>query len=183
MITSLITSPQEMIKGIAGHGYLDELVIPIIENTPKENELADSLGEAIRQYPRSSAVLVRDHGIYVWGDTWEAAKRHSECLHYLFNVSIQMHQLRLPVGGVSISPSQVCASCASSMTAAPGEGNARKRKAGDHDLSSSTLTSDSDSSRAASDCDIRGVKYVVLDIEGKVGLSAKDIRNRCLIRE
>jgi hypothetical protein len=38
----------EMIKGIKGHGYRDELVIPIIENTPYEYELTDSLAEAVR---------------------------------------------------------------------------------------------------------------------------------------
>ena len=37
----------------AGHGYLSELVIPIIENTPHEADLADSLGEAIRKYPKA----------------------------------------------------------------------------------------------------------------------------------
>jgi hypothetical protein len=37
----------EMIKGIKGHGYRDELVIPIIENTPYEYELTDSLSEAV----------------------------------------------------------------------------------------------------------------------------------------
>ena len=34
-------SHQEMIKGIKGFGYRDELVIPIIENTAYEHELAD----------------------------------------------------------------------------------------------------------------------------------------------
>ncbi|KAM0044071.1 putative class II aldolase/adducin, methylthioribulose-1-phosphate dehydratase [Helianthus debilis subsp. tardiflorus] len=29
----------EMIKGIQGHGYYDELVVPIIENTTHEREL------------------------------------------------------------------------------------------------------------------------------------------------
>ncbi|KAF5822159.1 putative methylthioribulose-1-phosphate dehydratase, class II aldolase/adducin domain superfamily [Helianthus annuus] len=29
----------EMIKGIQGHGYYDELVVPIIENTAHEREL------------------------------------------------------------------------------------------------------------------------------------------------
>ena len=37
----------EMIKAIKGHGYRDELVIPIIENTPYEYELTDSLSEAV----------------------------------------------------------------------------------------------------------------------------------------
>ena len=82
-----------MIKGIAGHGYFDTLSIPIIENTAWEHELADSLGEAIAKNPKSCAVLVRRHGMYVWGDTWEQAKRHGECLHYLFEIAIKMRGL------------------------------------------------------------------------------------------
>eukprot|EP01038_Epipyxis_sp_PR26KG_P004774 gene4774-6696_t len=88
-------SHQEMIKGIDGYGYFDELVIPIIENTAWEHELADSLGEAIAKYPKACAVLVRRHGMYVWGNTWEQAKRHGECLHYLFEIAISMHKLGL----------------------------------------------------------------------------------------
>lgn len=82
-----------MIKGIDGHGYFDDLVIPIIENTAWEHELADSLGAAIAKYPSSCAVLVRRHGMYVWGKNWEQAKRHGECLHYLFEVAIEMKKL------------------------------------------------------------------------------------------
>lgn len=37
----------EMIKGIDGHGYHDELVVPIIENTAHEGELTESLSEAV----------------------------------------------------------------------------------------------------------------------------------------
>ncbi|XP_028110860.1 uncharacterized protein LOC114309346 isoform X1 [Camellia sinensis] len=37
----------EMIKGIQWHGYYDELVVPIIENTAHEWELTDSLAEAV----------------------------------------------------------------------------------------------------------------------------------------
>lgn len=84
-----------MIKGIEGHGYYDELVVPIIENTAWEHELADSLGEAIAKYPKAVAVLVRHHGMYVWGKTWEQAKRHAECLHYLFESTIKTYQLGL----------------------------------------------------------------------------------------
>ncbi|CAM9305180.1 unnamed protein product [Heterosigma akashiwo] len=77
-------SHQEMIKGLVGHGYHDELVIPIIENTAHEEDLADSLEKAIRAHPQANAVLVARHGIYVWGPTWGKAKTQAECLHYLF---------------------------------------------------------------------------------------------------
>src|SRR5262245_16316637 len=33
----------EMIKGIAGHGYYDRLIVPIIENTAHERDLADRM--------------------------------------------------------------------------------------------------------------------------------------------
>eukprot|EP00741_Cyanophora_paradoxa_P020971 tig00021319_g20245.t1 len=51
-----------------GHGYHDTLVVPIIENTAYECDLADSLAEAIEKYPKSSAVLVRRHGVYELSD-------------------------------------------------------------------------------------------------------------------
>lgn len=85
----------EMIKGIQGHGYYDELVVPIIENTAHERELTDSLAEAIKAYPKTTAVLVRNHGIYVWGDSWINAKTQAECYHYLFDAAIKLHQLGL----------------------------------------------------------------------------------------
>ncbi|OAY54879.1 probable bifunctional methylthioribulose-1-phosphate dehydratase/enolase-phosphatase E1 isoform X2 [Manihot esculenta] len=85
----------EMIKGIKGHGYYDELVVPIIENTAHENELTDSLAKAIEAYPKTTAVLVRNHGIYVWGDSWINAKTQAECYHYLFDAAIKLHQLGL----------------------------------------------------------------------------------------
>eukprot|EP00268_Persea_americana_P020416 TRINITY_DN2059_c0_g1_i1.p1 TRINITY_DN2059_c0_g1~~TRINITY_DN2059_c0_g1_i1.p1 ORF type:complete len:522 (-),score=105.34 TRINITY_DN2059_c0_g1_i1:115-1680(-) len=98
----------EMIKGIQGHGYYDELVVPIIENTAHESELTESLSEAIAAYPKATAVLVRNHGIYIWGDSWISAKTQAECYHYLFDAAIRLHQLGLdwstpshgPLGGI-----------------------------------------------------------------------------------
>jgi methylthioribulose-1-phosphate dehydratase len=83
----------EMIKGIKGHTYLDRLVVPIIENTPLEHELADSMRDAIEAYPKSCAVLVRRHGVYVWGDTWQQAKAHAECYDYLFQACIEAYKI------------------------------------------------------------------------------------------
>jgi methylthioribulose-1-phosphate dehydratase len=83
----------EMIKGIAGYGYHDRLVVPIIENTAHECDLADSMAAAIEAYPRSHAVLVRRHGVYIWGRDWVQAKTHAECYHYLFDAVVRMAQL------------------------------------------------------------------------------------------
>lgn len=85
----------EMIKGIQGHSYHDELVVPIIENTAHEGELMESLTEAISAYPKTTAVLVRNHGVFIWGDSWISAKTQAECYHYLFDAAIKLHQLGL----------------------------------------------------------------------------------------
>jgi ribulose-5-phosphate 4-epimerase/fuculose-1-phosphate aldolase len=47
--TEFSVTHQEMIKGVAGHGFLDTCTVPIIENTPHECDLADSLEEAMRR--------------------------------------------------------------------------------------------------------------------------------------
>ncbi|HEX3594070.1 MAG TPA: methylthioribulose 1-phosphate dehydratase [Polyangiaceae bacterium] len=83
----------EMIKGITGHGYHDRLQVPIIENTAYERDLADSMARAIEANPRSYAVLVRRHGVYIWGKDWVEAKTHAECYHYLFEAAVRMAAL------------------------------------------------------------------------------------------
>ncbi|CAI5725159.1 unnamed protein product [Peronospora destructor] len=88
-------SHQEMIKGITRHGYADMLVVPVIDNAPKESALAEPIARIIEAYPNTPAVLVRRHGLFVWGDSWEAAKRHAECLHYLFETALEMHKCNL----------------------------------------------------------------------------------------
>jgi len=55
-------------------GYYDRLRIPIIENTAHEEDLKDTLEGAIKAWPDTYAVLVRRHGIYVWGKDVAQAK-------------------------------------------------------------------------------------------------------------
>ncbi|XP_054817139.1 probable bifunctional methylthioribulose-1-phosphate dehydratase/enolase-phosphatase E1 [Prosopis cineraria] len=86
-------SHMEMIKGIEGHGYCDELIIPIIENAEHERALINSITEALEAYPRTTAVLVRNHGVFIWGESWIKAKTQAECYHYLFDAAIKLHQL------------------------------------------------------------------------------------------
>jgi ribulose-5-phosphate 4-epimerase/fuculose-1-phosphate aldolase len=63
----------QMIKGLRRGGtgptlsFLDTLEVPIIENTPNEEDLKDSMADAMLKYTDAPAVLVRRHGVYVWG--------------------------------------------------------------------------------------------------------------------
>lgn len=92
---------QEMIKGIKKGSskdnmrYDDTLVVPIIENTPFEKDLTDRMAAVMQKYPDTNAVLVRRHGVYIWGQSWQQAKTMAECYHYLFEVAIEMRKLGL----------------------------------------------------------------------------------------
>ncbi|CAK7228611.1 Methylthioribulose-1-phosphate dehydratase [Sporothrix eucalyptigena] len=77
-------------------GYHDTLVIPVIENTPEEEDLTPFLEQALEDYPDTYAVLVRRHGVYVWSDTPDKAKVVAECYDYLFQLAVEMRKLGLP---------------------------------------------------------------------------------------
>ncbi|KAI9351452.1 class II aldolase/adducin N-terminal [Obelidium mucronatum] len=87
---------QEMIKGIrigstkTNLKYYDTLVVPIIENTAEEEDLKDRMEAAMKKHPEANAVLVRRHGVYVWGENWQKAKSMTECYDYLFEIGVKM---------------------------------------------------------------------------------------------
>lgn len=93
----------EQIKGIpkgrdkvGNLGYYDRLRIPIIENTAHEEDLTGSLEVAMERYPDAYAVLVRRHGIYVWGDNVHKAKTQCESIDYILQLAVEMKKLSLP---------------------------------------------------------------------------------------
>lgn len=94
-------SHQEMIKGTWNatlgryNRYDEELIVPIIENTPFERDLKTSLENALVEFPATSAVLVRRHGVYVWGAEWKSTKTQTECYDYLFELAVEMKRLGL----------------------------------------------------------------------------------------
>jgi len=83
----------EMIKGLSGFGYHDVFELPVVDNTAKECDLTESLREAIEKYPKSSAVAVRNHGIYVWGKDEVQAKTQAECIDFLCEVLVKMREI------------------------------------------------------------------------------------------
>ncbi len=90
-----------MIKGIYNNvekrqGYFDEdLIIPIVENEREDYLLTEAVGEAMKKYPQCNAVILRHHGIHVWGRTWQQCKIMSECYHYLLAMAVEMHKCRV----------------------------------------------------------------------------------------
>ena len=80
----------EMLKGIRGLGNRDVHRLPVIRNTPREPELTEQLARVLDdpRFQDSFAVVVADHGAYIWGDdVWEA-KRHTEVYHFLFEAVV-----------------------------------------------------------------------------------------------
>lgn len=76
--------------------FFDKLVVPIIENTAHEEDLTPDLETAITQYPMAPAVIVRRHGIYVWGANVWKAKVINEALDYLMELGVKMKSMGIP---------------------------------------------------------------------------------------
>lgn len=106
----------EMMKGLHGHGYYDRVHVPIIDNTARECDLADRMALAIEQNPRSHAVLVRRHGVYIWGRDWSHAKTQAECYHYLFEAAVRMRALGFDASRGEATQAQKAAELARAAT-------------------------------------------------------------------
>jgi methylthioribulose-1-phosphate dehydratase len=91
----------EQIKGIrkcrtwSSHRFDETLTVPVIENTCEERDLLEDFQQTIVDHPDTCAVLIRRHGLYVWGRTWEEAKGMAECYDYIFDVAVEMKKCGL----------------------------------------------------------------------------------------
>ena len=86
----------EMIKGITGNVARSGLHMPIIANAANEADLEPDLCHAMANSASAChGVLVRNHGIFSWGDDWLLAKRHAECFDYLCRAVVEQHRLGL----------------------------------------------------------------------------------------
>lgn len=82
---------QEIIKAL---GYWEETAsvrIPIIENHADIPTLARIFAPHVTG--DAGAVLIRNHGITVWGETPAAAKRYLEAYEFLFSYSLKLRAL------------------------------------------------------------------------------------------
>lgn len=81
----------EMMKGLEGVGYFDTHDIPVINNTALEHELEERMEAAVLAWPKANAVIVRNHGVYIWGRDAVHAKTQAECLDWLCRAQVRMH--------------------------------------------------------------------------------------------
>jgi methylthioribulose-1-phosphate dehydratase len=79
----------EMLKGLDVGPDAGAVEIPIFANHDHVPEIAIDVERFLSDGPRPivPAINVRGHGAYAWGESPEAARRHIECLAYLFEFS------------------------------------------------------------------------------------------------
>lgn len=62
--------------------------VPIVDNVPDIPALAEKIVRAADR--RVPGVLIRNHGIYAWGNSAFAAKRHLEAFEFLFEYRLRL---------------------------------------------------------------------------------------------
>ena len=73
---------QKAIEGVKSHE--ERLIVPVLENTQDIAHLAETVRERFALgHMRACGFLVRGHGLYAWGESLAAAKRHIEGLEFL----------------------------------------------------------------------------------------------------
>lgn len=78
----------EMLKGLEGvttHEHAEWL--PILENDQDMKRLARLVEATLERFPAAHAFLLRQHGLYTWGDDLAQARRHVEILEFLLEAS------------------------------------------------------------------------------------------------
>lgn len=75
----------ELLKGFKGITTHDlKINIPCFDNTQDIATLAEEIKPSILAQKNNYGLLLRGHGVYVWGDSVEEAKRHLEVFEYIF---------------------------------------------------------------------------------------------------
>lgn len=80
----------EMQKAISGvHSHEHTLPLAIFDNTQDIPALAKHVQQRWQTKPLPFGLLVRGHGLYVWGQSLEQAKRHLEGWEFLINCELE----------------------------------------------------------------------------------------------
>ncbi|SEI04374.1 methylthioribulose-1-phosphate dehydratase [Rheinheimera pacifica] len=84
----------EMQKAISGNSsHATPCPLALFDNTQDIPALAQQVAQRWQQQPLNFALLVRGHGLYVWGNSLEQAKRHLEGWEFLINCELERLKL------------------------------------------------------------------------------------------
>ena len=83
----------EMHKALDFTTHESELVIPVFENMQDTMELARRVEERLAAASSVPGYLLAGHGLYAWGATMAAAKRHLEALEFLLSCELEERRL------------------------------------------------------------------------------------------
>jgi methylthioribulose-1-phosphate dehydratase len=84
---------QELIKAFGIWEEDGSITVPIVKNHADLEKLSEAVAEVIT--PETKAVLIRNHGITVWGKNAFEAKKHLEAFEFLFSYQIKLQSLAL----------------------------------------------------------------------------------------
>ena len=70
------------LSGVSTHEHVEQ--VPILDNSQDYALLSTQLRAALNEYPEAHGVLLSRHGLYTWGNSVAAARRHLEALEFLF---------------------------------------------------------------------------------------------------
>lgn len=73
------------LDGVKSHEHVER--VPVVENTQDYGRMASAVTEALEAHPACHGLLLRGHGLYAWGASLDAARRHVEALEFLFEVA------------------------------------------------------------------------------------------------
>jgi methylthioribulose-1-phosphate dehydratase len=77
----------EMLKGLAGvttHEHKE--IVPIVDNSQDYVALSHVIENVLRENSKIHGIFLRRHGLYTWGESVAAARRHIEIFEFLFEV-------------------------------------------------------------------------------------------------
>jgi methylthioribulose-1-phosphate dehydratase len=75
------------------------LTIPVFDNDPNLERLSEQVLEVLNRPCEAPcfAYLIRSHGAYVWGQTWQEAFRHVEALELMLTCELAERQITGPL--------------------------------------------------------------------------------------
>ena len=86
----------ELIKGLNIWEENAAIDVPIVENYADIPKLAAEIGKRVD--PRVPGVLIRNHGIYAWGENVQAAKRHVQAFEFMFEYLFRLLSVQRGAG-------------------------------------------------------------------------------------